>query len=218
MISSFPVCPYAVLLEAARLLAGEPARTALPGDGGFLLAALAHAAGVRARLWASPFPPELTGEEAAQAGVALSAAEILAAHLGVDLGMRRPRDLRDRPALVAYCETVRRRLGTPGAGGLPGGRVRLVAALRGAVPPPSQDAAWPCGLEPLAYQLGDGRVVCATRCLPHGQAQERADAGLHVGDVQPWTVDLCFDDEDLRCDCCGGLLVRAPVPPDGDDE
>ncbi|MEU9887969.1 hypothetical protein [Sphaerisporangium sp. NPDC051011] len=70
---------------------------------------------------------------------------------------------------------------------------------------------------PLAYQLGDQRVLCAGGCLPHDRAQEMADACEHVGDVQPWTVHLAVDDEDLRCDGCGAVLAQAPRLPDDEE-
>jgi hypothetical protein len=68
----------------------------------------------------------------------------------------------------------------------------------------------PPGPAPLAYQLGDQKVLCSSVCLRQDKAQEMADAGEHVGDVQPWTVDLDDGDDDLRCDGCGAVLVEAP--------
>lgn len=73
------------------------------------------------------------------------------------------------------------------------------------------------GPQPIAYQLDDQRVLCASACLPHGRAQELADAGQRAGDVQPWTVDLWPGDEHLRCSGCGRVLVEAPPAGDLDE-
>ncbi|MFI6290086.1 hypothetical protein ACIBEJ_00790 [Nonomuraea sp. NPDC050790] len=77
------------------------------------------------------------------------------------------------------------------------------------------------GLRPLAHQLGNGRVLCLPGCISDTEAQALADAGGHVGDVHPWTVDLYAGDDDLRCDGCGRVLVHAPrwepEPGDGPD-
>ncbi|GAA2657505.1 hypothetical protein [Nonomuraea recticatena] len=74
------------------------------------------------------------------------------------------------------------------------------------------------GPRPIAYQLGEQRVLCAPNCLPERRAQQMTDAGRHVGDVHPWTVDLSLGDEDLRCDGCGRVLVQAPALIEETDE
>ncbi|MEU4406265.1 hypothetical protein AB0F88_17220 [Streptosporangium sp. NPDC023963] len=73
------------------------------------------------------------------------------------------------------------------------------------------------GPPPIAYQLGDQRVLCAPGCLSHEDAQTLADTEQHVGDVHPWTVDLDPDEEALRCDGCGAVLLQAPPITDEDD-
>lgn len=69
---------------------------------------------------------------------------------------------------------------------------------------------------PLAYQLAEGSVLC-TVCLPPLEAHAMSDEGEHVGDVQPWTVDLNPGDDDLLCDVCCRVLLRAPRLDDPDE-
>ncbi|KAA9379688.1 hypothetical protein F5972_08530 [Microbispora cellulosiformans] len=73
-------------------------------------------------------------------------------------------------------------------------------------------------VEPIAYNLPGGRVLCAPGCMSHQEAQDLADAGREAGEVHPWTVDLWPGDPDLVCSGCGRPLVKAPACTPDDDE
>jgi hypothetical protein len=73
--------------------------------------------------------------------------------------------------------------------------------------------------KPIAYQVGGKAVLCSASCLSPTMAQLITDSldvpggcGDSLGDVHPWTVDLGEGDDDLRCDNCHRVLVKAPQP------
>ncbi|GAA3173227.1 hypothetical protein [Nonomuraea salmonea] len=71
---------------------------------------------------------------------------------------------------------------------------------------------------PIAYQLDDDRMLCSGNCLGELAAAALADAGQHVGDVHPWTVDLYPGDPAVCCSGCGATILPAPpFEPDSDD-
>jgi hypothetical protein len=79
--------------------------------------------------------------------------------------------------------------------------------------------------KPIAYQVGGKAVLCTASCMTPSVAQLvtdsldpiMADGHDALGDVHPWTVDLFEGDDDLRCDNCRRVLVRAPQLDEEDE-